>query len=150
MLNIIRKTPIGRLCPTTIRDCTTYPSPQVAEESRQVRSLSGLIIVLPQYNWGYPGELKNCFGHISHERTYGGHGGGKAGAQLRQVLERGMEFQAVSQGELEISLPREYMAGTQRVKESGVHEAVFLKLYESMVERVWTALVTQALSFRRQ
>ena len=49
----------------------------------------------PQYNWGYPAPLKNAIDHLYKEWvgkpamivTYGGHGGDKRAAQLRQVLE---------------------------------------------------------------
>ena len=46
-----------------------------------------------QYNWGYPASLKNALDYLYHEWTgkpagiisYGGHGGGKAAAQLLQA-----------------------------------------------------------------
>ena len=48
----------------------------------------------PQYNWGYPAALKNAIDHLYREWqgkpvlliTYGGHGGGQCGAQLRIVM----------------------------------------------------------------
>jgi NAD(P)H-dependent FMN reductase len=51
--------------------------------------------VTPQYNWGYPASLKNALDHLLKEWngkpalivSYGHHGGVKAAAQLRQVLE---------------------------------------------------------------
>ena len=46
-----------------------------------------------QYNWGYPAALKNALDFLYKEWhnkpagiiSYGGHGGGKAAAQLQQV-----------------------------------------------------------------
>jgi NAD(P)H-dependent FMN reductase len=62
--------------------------------SELVQSAKGVVIVTPQYNWGYPAPLKNAIDHLYREWrgkpvlivTYGGHGGGRCGAQLREVL----------------------------------------------------------------
>jgi NAD(P)H-dependent FMN reductase len=63
--------------------------------SQKVSAADGYIFVTPQYNWGYPASLKNALDHLFKEWngkpavivSYGHHGGGKAAAQLRQVLE---------------------------------------------------------------
>ena len=57
----------------------------------------------PQYNWGYPAPLKNALDHVYAAWngkpvaivTYGGHGGGKCAAQLRQVSE-GLKMQPMT------------------------------------------------------
>lgn len=62
--------------------------------SRLVSSYSGFVFVFPQYNWGYPGVLKNALDFLYHEWrdkpatcvTYGTRGGGKGAEQLRGVL----------------------------------------------------------------
>jgi NAD(P)H-dependent FMN reductase len=62
--------------------------------SRLVSSYSGFVFVFPQYNWGYPGVLKNALDYLYHEWrdkpatcvTYGTRGGGKGAEQLRGVL----------------------------------------------------------------
>lgn len=59
-----------------------------------VSRATGVVIVAPQYNWGYPAALKNAIDHLYREWqgkpvliiTYGGHGGGHCGAQLRIVM----------------------------------------------------------------
>jgi len=59
-----------------------------------VSRATGVVIVTPQYNWGYPAALKNAIDHLYREWqgkpvliiTYGGHGGGHCGAQLRIVM----------------------------------------------------------------
>jgi NAD(P)H-dependent FMN reductase len=64
--------------------------------SEKIKPASAIIFVTPQYNWGYPAVLKNAIDHLFHEWkgkpaliiTYGGHGGGKCAAQLRQVVEQ--------------------------------------------------------------
>jgi len=61
------------------------------------------VFVTPQYNWGYPAALKNALDHLYSEWagkpamivTYGGHGGGRCAAQLRQVLE-GLHMQPLA------------------------------------------------------
>ena len=60
----------------------------------EVSGATGVVIVTPQYNWGYPAVLKNAIDHLYREWqgkpilviTYGGHGGGQCGAQLRVVM----------------------------------------------------------------
>jgi NAD(P)H-dependent FMN reductase len=63
--------------------------------SRTISDGTAVVFVTPQYNWGYPAPLKNAIDHLYKEWggkpamivTYGGHGGDKCAAQLRQVLE---------------------------------------------------------------
>ncbi len=63
--------------------------------SEKVAGADAFVFVTPQYNWGYPAVLKNALDHLYREWrgkpavivTYGGHGGNKCAAQLRQVLD---------------------------------------------------------------
>ncbi|MFD9895257.1 NADPH-dependent FMN reductase [Amycolatopsis sp. NPDC059027] len=62
--------------------------------SKLVQSYHGFLFVFPQYNWGYPGVLKNALDYLYrewHDRpasllTYGTRGGGKAAEQFISVL----------------------------------------------------------------
>ena len=71
-----------------------YASAATRRWSELVDAARGVVIVTPQYNWGYPAALKNAIDHLYREWrgkpvllvTYGGHGGGKCGAQLREVF----------------------------------------------------------------
>jgi NAD(P)H-dependent FMN reductase len=71
--------------------------------SRKVAEADAIVFVTPQYNWGYPAPLKNALDHLYGEWsgkaavivTYGGHGGGKCAAQLRQVLD-GLDMKTVA------------------------------------------------------
>jgi NAD(P)H-dependent FMN reductase len=63
--------------------------------SQQVSACAGFILVVPQYNWGYPAPLKNALDFLYAEWaskpvsivSYGSHGGGKATEQLKVVLQ---------------------------------------------------------------
>ncbi|MFZ0667897.1 MAG: NADPH-dependent FMN reductase [Acidimicrobiales bacterium] len=62
--------------------------------SRTVSSYDAFIFVFPQYNWGYPGVLKNALDFLYREwqgkpvsfATYGTRGGSKGAEQIRGVL----------------------------------------------------------------
>lgn len=70
-----------------------YIQPHTRAWSEKIQAARGFVIVTPQYNWGYPAPLKNALDHLYREWhskplalvTYGGHGGAKCAAQLRQV-----------------------------------------------------------------
>jgi len=70
--------------------------------SRKVAAAAAIVLVTPQYNWGYPAPLKNALDHLHREWagkplvivSYGGHGGGKCAAQLRQIAE-GLHMQMI-------------------------------------------------------
>ena len=63
--------------------------------SEKIASADALVFVTPQYNWGYPAPLKNAIDHLYAEWhgkplvivSYGGYGGGKCAAQLKQVAD---------------------------------------------------------------
>jgi NAD(P)H-dependent FMN reductase len=69
--------------------------PHTRAWSEKISAAGGVVFVTPQYNWGYPAVLKNAIDHLYGEWrdkpamivTYGGHGGTKCAAQLRQVAE---------------------------------------------------------------
>lgn len=72
-----------------------YLQPHTKLWSDKISEGDMFIFVFPQYNWGYPAALKNAIDHLYKEWkdkpaliiTYANRGGGKAAAQLRQVLE---------------------------------------------------------------
>jgi len=80
--------------PETIANSADYAHPHTRAWSEEVKKYAGFIFVTPQYNWGYPAVLKNAIDFLYNEWhgkaamivSYGGHGGGKGAAQLRQVL----------------------------------------------------------------
>ncbi|QIS03301.1 NAD(P)H-dependent oxidoreductase [Nocardia brasiliensis] len=64
-----------------------------------VQGYHGFLFVFPQYNWGYPGVLKNALDYLYWEwrdrpasvLTYGTHGGARGAEQLIGVL-RGLHM----------------------------------------------------------
>ena len=71
-----------------------YANAHTEAWSAKVARADAVVFVTPQYNWGYPAALKNALDHLYREWagkpalivTYGGHGGGKCAAQLREVV----------------------------------------------------------------
>ncbi|GAA1324532.1 NADPH-dependent FMN reductase [Leucobacter albus] len=81
--------------------------------SEIVSTSDAVVFLTPQYNGGYPASLKNAIDFLFHEWkakptfivSYGGHGGGAGGAQLRSVLEFiGLDIVADN---VALTLPRE-------------------------------------------
>lgn len=72
-----------------------YVHEKTRQWSEKINTMDGFIFITPQYNFGYPAVLKNAIDYLYHEWTqkptmvisYANRGGGKAAAQLRQVLE---------------------------------------------------------------
>ncbi|KAK0109658.1 hypothetical protein ONS95_002339 [Cadophora gregata] len=89
--------------PAKITSSSDYAHAHTQAWSELISSHSGFIFITPQYNWGYPASLKNALDYLYNEWkakpamivSYGGHGGGKAAAQLRQVLEGGLKMRVV-------------------------------------------------------
>lgn len=80
---------------TTATD-NTKKSPEAKKLSEKINRADGLIIVAPEYNHGYPGELKMmldlCYKEYFHKPvglcgvSAGGLGGARCVEQLRQVV----------------------------------------------------------------
>jgi NAD(P)H-dependent FMN reductase len=70
-----------------------YANEHTRAWSAKASAADAVMIVTPQYNWGYPAPLKNALDHLYAEWrdmplmivSYGGHGGSKCARQLRQV-----------------------------------------------------------------
>ncbi|OJI87359.1 hypothetical protein ASPTUDRAFT_74171 [Aspergillus tubingensis CBS 134.48] len=81
--------------PSRISSADEYEHEHTKAWSREISRHEAFIFVTPQYNWGYPASVKNAIDYLFHEWkgkpalvvSYGGHGGGKAAEQLRQVLQ---------------------------------------------------------------
>jgi NAD(P)H-dependent FMN reductase len=59
-----------------------------------INEYDGVILLFPQYNWGYPAVLKNAIDYLAAEWTdkpvamvtFGGHGGAQAQTAMKLVL----------------------------------------------------------------
>jgi NAD(P)H-dependent FMN reductase len=140
---------VGTLPPAGIRDPADYPTDGIKQWSALVSSCDAFIVVTPQYNWGYPGELKTMFDHLYNEWrdkpimivTYGGHGGSKANTQLQQVFQGALHMHVVEPS-TEITLPREYIQGGVRV--SSTQPPEFLTPYEESIRAALVQLLPSA------
>eukprot|EP00698_Gefionella_okellyi_P000144 TRINITY_DN10135_c0_g1_i1.p1 TRINITY_DN10135_c0_g1~~TRINITY_DN10135_c0_g1_i1.p1 ORF type:complete len:229 (+),score=32.48 TRINITY_DN10135_c0_g1_i1:160-846(+) len=89
--------------PAEVDTVANYTSEHTRAWSSKISSGDAFVFVTPQYNWGYPAGLKNALDHLYKEWktkpamivSYGSRGGGKAAAQLRQVLD-GLRMRTVS------------------------------------------------------
>jgi len=108
--------------------------------SAKVAGADGFILVSPQYNWGYPAVLKNALDRLYKEWsdkpvvivTYGGHGGDKCAAQLRQVAE-GLNMRPVD------TMPAIKVA-RQAIENETAQTEEDLKPFEASVEQALSTL----------
>ncbi|SMN22851.1 similar to Saccharomyces cerevisiae YLR011W LOT6 FMN-dependent NAD(P)H:quinone reductase, may be involved in quinone detoxification [Maudiozyma saulgeensis] len=83
------------IIPKMVKSSDEYVHEHTKLWSKTITRFDGFIFVTPQYNWGYPAALKNSIDFLYHEWTgkpamivtYGGHGGSKCNAQLKEVLQ---------------------------------------------------------------
>jgi len=112
----------SEVIPASITSPDKYSDPHVQQWSKLVSSLDGIIIITPQYNWGPPGILKNSVDWLFNEWkdkpvlivSYGGRGGGKAAAQLNEVMKGGVDAK-VTEKKVAISLERDMIRGSLRI-----------------------------------
>ncbi|KIY02500.1 uncharacterized protein Z520_00965 [Fonsecaea multimorphosa CBS 102226] len=80
--------------PQSITNPLEYTHEHTRAWSQVITSHKAFIFVTPQYNWGYPANLKNAIDYLFNEWvgkpamvvSYGGHGGNRCAEQLKQVL----------------------------------------------------------------
>lgn len=147
-----------------IKDPSRYASAAVREWSTYISFTAAIIILTPQFNWGYPGELKNALDHLYWEWrdkpvllvTYGGRGGNLCAAQLKQVVAGdppahpgGLEMNYV--GGVCVPLPREgYIQGDVRVGANGdTNTDEFLKAYEDKMTAALHELINKAHEYSK-
>lgn len=125
--------------PAMMQDSMTYSSQEVNDWSQFIQSCDALIVVTPQYNWGYPSTLKGAIDVLYREWrgkpaaivTLGGHGGSKCDEQLRQIM-TSVKMDVVEQ-RVQITLPNEYIRGNLRVIPSDEQDT-FLAQYKEILQ----------------
>ncbi|RPD82483.1 flavo protein [Lentinus tigrinus ALCF2SS1-7] len=103
----------GTHVPADIRDPAKHPNPAVREWATFVSSCSGFVVLSPEYNGSYPGELKNALDHLYWEWrnkpvvvvTYGSSGGKRCATLLRSLLGGAFKMQ-LAQKEVAIKWPK--------------------------------------------
>ncbi|KIP11366.1 hypothetical protein PHLGIDRAFT_472476 [Phlebiopsis gigantea 11061_1 CR5-6] len=128
----------GAKLPSQVPDSSAYASPAVRQWSRLAASCAAFAVVSPEYNGGYPGELKNALDHLYREWagkpvvlvTYGGGGGVRCAAQLQTVL-ASLKMQLVADP-VNVRLPSTFTGGPERVPTAGSYPE-FLGAYVDAV-----------------
>ncbi|MFT9077183.1 NADPH-dependent FMN reductase [Ethanoligenens sp.] len=72
-----------------------YQKEHTKRWSKQISSYAGFVLLLPQYNWGYPAVLKNALDYLYDEwagkpvsiMCYGAHGGFQAALGIKLVTQ---------------------------------------------------------------
>lgn len=125
--------------PALMQDSMSYSSQEVNDWSQFIQSCNALIVVTPQYNFGYPGTLKVAIDVLYREWrekpvaviTVGGHGGNKCDEQLRQVM-AAVKMDIVKQ-RVQITLPEQYIRENKRVIPSNEQDT-FLVQYQEILQ----------------
>lgn len=137
----------GVRMPSQIHNPADYASEDIRNWSSLVSSCSAFVILTPEYNAGYPGELKNAIDHIFFEWrdkaamvvSYGSGGGARCAVQLKQVLEN-VKLKQISKS-VQIKLPKEFTRGEERVPVGEAQFPEFLTEYVQSVEEAAGELV---------
>ena len=137
----------GSRMPSQIHNSAEYASESIRSWSAFVASCSGFVFLTPEYNGGYPGELKNAIDHIFWEWkdkaalvvSYGGGGGARSSAQLQVVL-NSVKLKLTNTN-VQIKLPKQFSGGADRVPLEGADFPEFLAQYVQPVEAATDELV---------
>ncbi|KIP11365.1 hypothetical protein PHLGIDRAFT_99501 [Phlebiopsis gigantea 11061_1 CR5-6] len=124
--------------PAQIDASDAYDTPVIRDWSRFIASCDLFVVVTPQYNGGYPGELKNAIDHLYREWhnkpvaivAFGGHGGNKCAAQLQTVFNQ-VKMRVVPEPVC-ITLPRSYITGGDRVAKDGEYPEFLAQYVEAV------------------
>jgi NAD(P)H-dependent FMN reductase len=141
----------GSYFPAYVKNSEDYPSPAIQEWSRFVKGCSAFAIVSPEYNGGYPGELKNSIDHLFNEwtkkpvllLTYGTQGGLRVSTQLQAVL-TAITMQV--EEPVTVKLPEDFVRGSIRVQADGTTFPEFLTEYEPQVTKAVQEIAKKVLA----
>lgn len=141
----------GHRIPAMITNSDDYGTPGLREWSKFVKSCSAFAVVSPEYNGGYPGELKNSLDHLYHEwadkpvilLTYGSGGGLRVSEQLKLVL-TSLKLEVLDP--VAVRVPRSYIAGPDRVSTNSTEFPEFLNEFEPQVTKAVQDLAKKLLT----
>ncbi|OAP58852.1 hypothetical protein AYL99_06149 [Fonsecaea erecta] len=117
--------------PQMITNPLDYTHEHTRAWSQVITSHKAFIFVTPQYNWGYPANLKNAIDYLFNEWagkpalvvSYGGHGGNQCAEQLKTVL-TGVRMKVV-QKSVGLAFPgpgREFLGKAAKGEDLGLHK----------------------------
>lgn len=127
-----------------------YQNAHTKEWADIVSGSDGIVFVTPQYNAGYPASLKNAIDYLFAEWkdkpaliiSYGGHGGGMSGAQLRSVLDFiGLDLVGDN---VEITLPRDSYGPDWRLVDAQAVVAPYTEELRTAARALDRSLVPQS------
>jgi NAD(P)H-dependent FMN reductase len=95
-----------------IQDSSKYDDSVIQSWSREISSCDAFIFVSSEYNYSYPASLKQALDLLYYEWngkpamliTYGGGGGKKCAAKLRELLTEALEMRVV-EGDVNLGFP---------------------------------------------
>jgi NAD(P)H-dependent FMN reductase len=120
-----------------------YSQPHTKKWSEEIMSYDAFIFVTPQYNWGYPAVLKNALDYLYTEWnakpaiiiSYAHRGGGKAAAQLSQVIEGGLKMN-VTHTMPEIVFKEDMLDEQRNIVTPSTHFAASVPAIKSAIEEL--------------
>ncbi|KAI0094841.1 flavoprotein-like protein [Irpex rosettiformis] len=130
----------GHRIPAQITSSEDYGTLVLQEWSKFVSSCAAFAVVSPEYNGGYPGELKNSLDHLYHEwankpvilLTYGSGGGLRVSDQLKTIL-TSLKLEVLDP--VAVRVPRTFIAGPDRVSTNSTETPEFLNEFEPQVTK---------------
>jgi NAD(P)H-dependent FMN reductase len=138
--------------PSRIYSTEDYDHEHTRVWARTIAALDAFVFVTPQYNWGIPAGLKNAIDYLFNEWkgkpamivSYGGHGGDKCAAHLKQVLAGGIDMLVVDET-VNLAFPnRDFLVKATMGKELGLDasndEGVWAKERGQIVD-AWQKMV---------
>lgn len=125
----------GSHVPADIRDPAAHPNPAVREWATFVASCAAFVVLSPEYNRTYPGELKNTLDHLYWEWhgkpvlvvSYGAGGGASVAEVLKGMLGGPFKMK-VAERSVKIKWPR----GSEKVPVDGPAPE-WLRAYDTQV-----------------
>uniref|UniRef100_A0A060T4P7 ARAD1B01232p n=1 Tax=Blastobotrys adeninivorans TaxID=409370 RepID=A0A060T4P7_BLAAD len=127
--------------PKRITSTEGYSNELTRKWSREILSHDAFVMVVPEYNGGYPASIKNAIDHLYNEWTnkpimlvtYGGGGGHSVAQQLTTVLAH-MKMRPL--GYVRLGLPRESILDPGATVDSttwAAQESSIVDLYSQLV-----------------
>lgn len=126
-----------------------YAKEHTKRWSEKIQQYNGVVIVAPQYNWGYPAIIKNAIDYLYKEWIgkptmivcYGRHGGLKCYEQLKDVCKGGTKMNVVDQA-IALGFPsKEVVIEANSGKDMKLFESRIFKEHENDIKIAFEQLL---------